>query len=98
MPHLDDRSRHDRGLLRTVSVMAPTLQADLARRPGGGEFVNVVGAAAMLRVSPSYLNKRRVYGDGPPFHKFGKAVRYEVAGLLDWAAAQARRSTSEATS
>jgi hypothetical protein len=75
--------------------MALQLQADLARRYGDGEFVDVSGAAAILHVSASFLNKKRLTGDGPRFHKFGKAVRYEVAGLFDWATAQGRRSTSE---
>jgi len=76
--------------------MAPQLKADLAARYGGGEFVGVNEAAGILRVSASFLNKKRLTGDGPPFAKFGKAVRYEVAALLDWAAAQTRRSTSDA--
>jgi hypothetical protein len=75
--------------------MAPQLQLDLARRYGGGEFVDVNGAAAILHVSASFLNKKRLSGDGPPYLKFGKAVRYGVPTLLDWAAAQARRSTSD---
>jgi hypothetical protein len=75
--------------------MAPKLKADLARQYGGGQFCDVDGAAQILNVSASFLNKRRLTGDGPPFLKFGKIVRYDVAGLLDWAAGQARRSTSE---
>jgi hypothetical protein len=60
------------------------------------EFVDVKGAAEILKISPSFLNKARVYGDGPPYAKIGKAVRYRVSGLFAWADAQARRSTSEA--
>jgi hypothetical protein len=37
--------------------MAPQLKADLARKDGGGEFVDVNGAAAFLHVSTSFLNK-----------------------------------------
>jgi hypothetical protein len=75
--------------------MGPQLKADLARRYGGGEFVDVNGAAAILHVSASFLNKKRLSGGGPAYMKFGRIVRYGVPGLLDWAAAQARRSTSE---
>jgi hypothetical protein len=59
------------------------------------EFVDVKGAAEILKISPSFLNKARVYGGGPPFVKIGKAVRYRVSGLFSWADAQARRSTSD---
>jgi hypothetical protein len=59
------------------------------------EFVDVKGAAEILKISPSFLNKARVYGDGPPFVKIGKAVRYRVSGLFSWADAQVRRSTSD---
>jgi hypothetical protein len=76
--------------------MAPQLQADLARRYGGGKFCDVNGAAEILNVSESFLNKKRLTGDGPEYVKFGKAVRYPVAGLFEWAASRVRRSTSDA--
>jgi hypothetical protein len=60
------------------------------------EYGSVKVAARMLDVGESYLNKARVYGGGPPFVKFGAAVRYHIPTLLKWAAAQTRRSTSEA--
>jgi hypothetical protein len=75
--------------------MAPQLQADTAPRSGAGKFCDVNAAAEILSVSASFLNKKRLDGNGPPYLKFGKVVRYDVARLLDWAAAQARRSTSE---
>jgi hypothetical protein len=75
--------------------MAPQLKADLALRVGAGEFVDVSGAAGILDVSVSFLNKKRLTAGGPPYAKFGKSVRYNVAGLLDWAAAQGRMSTSD---
>ena len=59
------------------------------------EYVNVKVAAKALGVGASYLNKARVYGGGPPFVKFGAAVRYHIPTLLEWAAAQTRRSTSD---
>jgi hypothetical protein len=73
--------------------MAPQLKADLAR--SAGEFVDVDAASRILDVSTSYLNKSRLTGGGPPYAKFGKSVRYNVAVLRSWAAAQTRRSTSE---
>jgi hypothetical protein len=59
------------------------------------EFGDVHIAARVLDVSPSYLNKLRVYGSGPPFVKFGKSVRYHIPSALAWAAARTRRSTSD---
>jgi hypothetical protein len=75
--------------------MAPQLQVDLARRYGG-EFCDTKRASEMLGVSASFLNKKRLTGDGPIFNKFGRAVRYRVDGLLEWAACKRRRSTSDA--
>ena len=60
------------------------------------EYGSVQVAARMLDLSESKMNKLRVYGGGPPFVKFGATVRYHIPSLLEWAAAQTRRSTSEA--
>jgi Helix-turn-helix domain len=59
------------------------------------QFVDVKDAAKILNVSASYLNKLRMTGDGPPYAKFGFHVRYNVAGVLAWAEAQTRSSTSD---
>ena len=77
--------------------MAQQLRADLAR---GGllervEFVDVGDAAKILGVSESYLNKARLDGTGPPFCKFGKAVRYRVSAIMIWAESRTRSSTSD---
>jgi hypothetical protein len=77
--------------------MAPQLAADLAR---GGllpstKYVDVNGAAAILHVSASFLNKARMTGAGPPYVKFGAAVRYDVGALEAWAASRIRISTSD---
>ena len=52
-------------------------------------------AAAYLRVSVSWLAKARMRGDGPPYVKIGRAVRYPESGLREYAAANKRRSTSD---
>jgi predicted DNA-binding transcriptional regulator AlpA len=52
-------------------------------------------AAQFLRLSLSWLAKSRMRGDGPPFVKPGRAVRYRESDLLQWLKARARRSTSE---
>jgi hypothetical protein len=52
-------------------------------------------AARLLRLSPSWLAKARMRGDGPTYAKFGRSVRYSRAALTKWAASRLRRSTSE---
>lgn len=51
-------------------------------------------AARYLNVSVSWLAKRRLAGDGPPYLKLGGAVRYSEASLQQWMKAQQRISTS----
>ena len=58
-------------------------------------YVNVKGAAEILHVSASFLNKLRMTGGGPHFAKFGFHVRYEIATLLAWARSRTRMSTSD---
>jgi hypothetical protein len=52
-------------------------------------------AAKILTVSPSYLNKRRMTEDGPPYIKIDGMVRYILDELLPWALARRRTSTSD---
>ena len=52
-------------------------------------------AAHFLRVSLSWLAKARMRGDGPPFIKIGRAIRYAEAALLQWMKSRQRLSTSE---
>jgi predicted DNA-binding transcriptional regulator AlpA len=52
-------------------------------------------AAAFLRVSGSWLAKARMRGDGPPYMKVGRSVRYREAALLQWMKAHMHLSTSE---
>jgi predicted DNA-binding transcriptional regulator AlpA len=52
-------------------------------------------AAKFLRVSISWLAKSRMRGDGPPFVKIGRAIRYRESSLVQWLKSNQRRSTSE---
>jgi Helix-turn-helix domain len=52
-------------------------------------------AAARLRVSMSWLAKARMRGDGPPYIKVGRSIRYTEAGLVQWTKSRQRLSTSE---
>lgn len=51
--------------------------------------------ARVLRVSTSYLAKARVRGDGPPYTKMGRSVRYFPSGIGSWLKSRQRSSTSE---
>ncbi|MCC5975442.1 MAG: helix-turn-helix domain-containing protein [Rubellimicrobium sp.] len=47
-------------------------------------------AARLLGLSASHLEKLRFYRKpGPPFVRIGKAIRYPIDGLHDWAVSQA---------
>ena len=52
-------------------------------------------AARSLKVSLSWLAKARMRGEGPPFIKVGRAIRYSEATLLQWMRAHQHLSTSE---
>ncbi len=53
-------------------------------------------AAEFLNLSPSFLEKARVYGDGPPFVRLGsRAVAYRLSDLTEWLEGRVRQSTSE---
>jgi predicted DNA-binding transcriptional regulator AlpA len=52
-------------------------------------------AANFLRVSESWLAKARMRGDGPPYVKIGRSIRYFEAALLQWMKSHLHLSTSE---
>ena len=58
-------------------------------------LLTVNGAAEFLQLSKSWLNKKRISGDGPQFIKMGRSVRYSLQALEEFKRANARGSTSE---
>lgn len=60
------------------------------------QFLKTPDAAAYLSLSPSFLAKKRLTGDGPDFIKMGRSVVYSINALENYAAGNKRRSTSEA--
>ena len=52
-------------------------------------------AAKLLKCSLSWLAKARMRGDGPPYVKLGRSIRYTEAALLQWMKSRQRLSTSE---
>jgi hypothetical protein len=53
--------------------------------------------AERLGCSERKLERHRQHGDGPPFLKFGGAIRYPDDELIKYIAEHIRRSTSENT-
>jgi len=47
--------------------------------------IRVQQAAEHLGVSKSFLDKARIYGGGPPFMRFGRAIVYSTEALDEWA-------------
>jgi hypothetical protein len=51
--------------------------------------------ATRLNLSKRTLQAWRTRGDGPPFVKLGRAVRYDPRQTDDWLATRARRHTAD---
>jgi hypothetical protein len=51
--------------------------------------------AIRLQVSLSFLAKARMSGNGPPYIRVGRSVRYAEASLSQWMKSRQRISTSE---
>ena len=60
----------------------------------GHRKLRVVEAAGHLNVSKSWLDKKRLYGGGPPYLKLGRRVVYDLK-LESWAASNRQQHTSE---
>ena len=61
----------------------------------GRKYFSTREAAEWLGLSPRTLDRYRVSGGGPAFHRFGSRVRYLAEDLDDWASARRRLSTSD---
>ena len=61
----------------------------------GRHYLSTREAADWLGLSPRTLDRYRVSGEGPVFHRFGGRVRYLLTDLEDWAQARRRTSTSD---
>ena len=52
--------------------------------------------AERLNLSPKTLSNQRWRGDGPPFLKVGRLIRYDPQMTDAWLSERVRQSTSEA--
>lgn len=64
----------------------------------GAHYLTNDEAAAFLRLSPRTLEKQRVQGGGPRYHKFGRRVLYAIDDLKHWADARSFAMTCDAAS
>jgi hypothetical protein len=79
---------------RAKSLPAPTCQS-APDFNGRERLLTPTETAKFLRVSPSWLAKARMTGNGPPFIKLGRSVRYEEGALALWMKSRLRLSTSQ---
>ncbi|WP_349292204.1 helix-turn-helix domain-containing protein [Pseudomonas sp. KB-10] len=80
----------------TAHAMRPVEGADEAQAPQtcpAPRYLTNNEAAAFLRLSPRTLEKQRVIGGGPRFHKFGRRVMYALADLESWAGERSFETT-----
>jgi excisionase family DNA binding protein len=70
------------------------LNADLRTSSAPDEWLTASEVAIFLKLSISTLAKLRVYGGGPAYATFGRAVRYSRKAVDDWARARVRATTS----
>jgi predicted DNA-binding transcriptional regulator AlpA len=79
---------------RAKSLDAPICH--LARDFNGrGRLLTTTETAKLLRLSPSWLAKARMRGDGPPYVKLGRSVRYDEGDVAQWMKSRVRLSTSQ---
>jgi predicted DNA-binding transcriptional regulator AlpA len=72
-----------------------TAGAEAQKPPPPIVLLTAKEASRVLKLSPSWLAKARMRGDGPPYLRLGRAVRYSEGGLLQWMKSRTRMSTSE---
>ena len=59
------------------------------------EYLSTADAAVYLKVSRKFLETARCQGDGPPFIKIGRAVRYRRGDLDEFMRAHQRTETDK---
>ncbi len=74
-----------------MSLVVSNHQTDLAKK----DRLNNEEAAQYLGLKAATLNKWRVYGEGPPFIKVGRLVRYRRVDLDAYLSGRLVSSTSE---
>lgn len=58
------------------------------------ETLTPAETAKILKVSKSWLAKARMRGDGQPFIRVGRSIRYTLPALLQWMKSRQRLSST----
>ena len=94
------RAAVEDGLPRTRSGGAPAVPVGASdgeeMEMDGDVYMDTKETAKFLKLSYRTLQTYRGTGKGPPFCRFGKAVRYLRSRVVEWAAEREARSTTEA--
>jgi predicted DNA-binding transcriptional regulator AlpA len=99
--HFAIEAREKSGLAPASRDEAMARKIENGREParelinGPERLLTAKDAADLLRLSPSWLAKARMRGDGPPYVKLGRSVRYGEDALHQWMKSHLRLSTSE---
>jgi hypothetical protein len=88
---------HHQEEVTEMKSQAPVSGSAAAQNPTAPTMVLLTAkeAATLLKVSVSWLAKARMRGDGPPYIRVGRSIRYTLAALIQWMKSQQRLSTSE---
>ena len=84
--------REVEGFLAVTGMKAYLLGEMAVGDPG---LLTTRQTAAQVGLSPRTLERFRVTGQGPRFHKLGRRVRYARKDIEDWLKGCVRRSTSD---
>lgn len=58
-------------------------------------YLNTDQVAEILQLSPRTIEKFRLTGEGPDFHKFGRRCLYSIEDIERWTESRRRSSTSD---
>ena len=80
-----------------MTSQSPLTTGASAQKPPASTIVLLTPkeAARLLKVSVSWLAKARMRGDGPPYIRIGRSIRYVLTTLIQWMKSRQRLSTSE---
>lgn len=59
------------------------------------KLLNNGGTAGLLKIRPNTLEIWRTKGEGPPYRKVGRSVRYVESEVIAWLDAQTHTNTSQ---
>jgi len=64
---------------RNQTLRRPSTETSLVE-----EMLTAKEVATEMKISTSWLAKRRMDGDGPPYIKVGRSIRYMRTEIMQW--------------